>query len=166
MAKKGPTFNNTGDIIGFNTVGNNNVIGKDINFLKTNTEISQVTIDQNIISKLDKKYAITFIQLVESLNKEIKKLQEITSDKVVQIQNSLEDLAKETQGLTPGELPSDEKKKRWKVRFKIFAKYAIGVLPRTGASIALFSPFTAQFSQQIEEGLQFVVEAIQAGMGP
>ena len=58
----------------------------------------------------------------------------------------------------------EEKKRAWREKFKIFAKYAIRALPKTAATLELFTPLTAGFSKQIEEGLQPMVEGIQAAL--
>ena len=39
----------------------------------------------------------------------------------------------------------EEKKRAWREKFKIFAKYAIRALPKTAATLALFTPLTAGF---------------------
>jgi hypothetical protein len=158
----GTSIHAGGDVIGVNIRGDKNIIGKNMNISQTSTEIKQITINQQILSKLDEDYAKAFKEIAESLTNRIKELKDVKSKQVVEIQKSLEDLAKESEGLQPGEQPPEEKKKTWKEKFKIFAKYTIKALPKTAATLALFTPLTAPFSQQIEGGLQSVVEGIQA----
>ena len=132
-----------------------------MNFSQTNTEINQITINQQILSKLDEEYANAFKQVTESLNNRIIESKDVKPEQVVEIQKSLEDLAKETEGPKPNEQLPEEKRKTWKEKFKVFAKYAIKALPKTATTLALFTPLTAGFSKQIEEGLQSVVQGIQ-----
>lgn len=153
-----------GDVIGVNVKGDKNIIGKNMNVSQTSTEISQITINQQILSKLDENYANAFKQVTESLNNQIKQSKDVKPEQVVEIQKSLEDLAKETEGLKPSEQPPEEKKKTWKEKFKTFAKYAVKALPKTAATLALFTPLTAGFSKQIEDGLQPIVEGMQAAL--
>ena len=135
-----------------------------MNVSQTNTEISQITINQQILSKLDEEYANAFKQVADSLNNQIKQSKEVKPEQVIEIQNSLKDLAKETEGLKPNEQPPEEKKKTWKEKFKVFAKYAIKGSSKDCATLALFTPLTAGFSKQIEDGLQPIVEGMQAAL--
>ena len=153
-----------GDVIGVNVRGDKNFIGKNMNISQTNAEIKQITINQQILSKLDENYATAFKQIAESLNNQIKQLKDVKPEQFVEIQKSLEDLAKETEGLKPNEQPPEEKKKTWKKKFRVFAEYAIKALPKTTATLYLFTPLTAGFSKQIEVGLQPIVEGMQAAL--
>ena len=153
-----------GDVIGVNVKGDNNVIGKNMKVSQTSTEIKQININPQILSKLDADYAKAFTQVSESLNNQLKDSTDVTAEQVSEIQESLEDLAKETEGVTPNQQPPEEKKSTWKEKFKIFAKYAIKALPKTAATLALFYPLTAPFSNNIEEGLQHVVEGMQEAL--
>ena len=160
----GTSIHAGGDVIGVNVTGDKNIIGKNMNVSQTNTEINEITINQQILSKLDEEYASAFKQVTESLNNQIKQSKDVKPEQVVDIQKSLEDLAKETEGLKPNEQPPEEKKKTWKEKFKVFVKYAVKALPKTAATLALFTPLTAGFSKQIEEGLQPIVEGMQAAL--
>ena len=126
----GTSIHAGGDVIGVNVTGDKNIIGKNMNVSQTNTEINEITIHQQILSKLDEEYANAFKQVTESLNNQIKQSKDVKPEQVVEIQKSLEDLAKETEGLKPNERPPEEKKKTWKEKFKVFAKYAIKALPK------------------------------------
>lgn len=153
-----------GDVIGVNVKGKGVVIGKNMKVNQTNTESKQVTINKHILSKLDDNYANAFKQVEQGINDQIKQSEDVKPEEVTEIQNSLEDLAKETEGLKAGEQPPEEKKRTWKQKFMAFAKHAVKALPKTAATLALFTPLTAGFSQQIEDGLGPVVEGIQAAM--
>lgn len=153
-----------GDVIGVNVIGDKNIIGKNMHVSQTSTDINQIAISQQVLSKLDTQYANAFKQVTESLNNQIMESRDVKSEQVATIQNSLEDLVKETEGVKSGEQLPEQKKKSWKEKFKIFAKHAINALPKTAATLALFTPLTAAFSKQIEDGLQSVVEGIQAAM--
>ncbi len=90
-----------GDVIGVNVAGDKNIIGKNMNVSQINTEINEITINQQILSKLDEEYVNAFKQITESLNNQIKQSKDVKPEQVVEIQKSLEDLAKETEGLRP-----------------------------------------------------------------
>lgn len=162
---QGTSIHAGGDVMGVNVNGDKNIIGKNMNVTQINREINQITINPQVLSKLHEQYQDAFKQVVESLNNQMKQSRDVNPEQVAKIQNSLEDLAKETEGINPGEQSPEEKKKTWKEKFKIFAKYAVKALPKTAATLALFTPITAPFSNQIEDGLQSVVEGIQAAMG-
>ena len=81
-----------GDVIGVNVRGDKNFIGKNMNISQTNAEIKQITINQQILSKLDENYATAFKQIAESLNNQIKQLKDVKPEQFVEIQKSLEDL--------------------------------------------------------------------------
>jgi hypothetical protein len=153
-----------GDVIGVNVKGDKNVIGKNMNVSQTSNEIKQININQQILSKLDADYAKAFTQVAEALNNQLKASKDVTPQQVTEIQKSLEDVANESEGLEPNQQASEEKKKTWKEKFKIFAKYALKALPKTAATLALFHPLTAPFSTTIDEGLQYVVEGMQEAM--
>jgi len=153
-----------GDVIGVNVNGDKNIIGKNLSVAQTSTEIKQINIDQQILSKLDSDYAKAFTQVAEALNNQLKASKDVTPQQVTEIQKSLEDVAKESEGLEPNQQASEEKKRTWREKFKIFAKYALKALPKTAATLALFHPLTAPFSTTIGEGLQYIVEGIQEAM--
>ncbi|HSF51627.1 MAG TPA: hypothetical protein VLA74_12775 [Nitrososphaeraceae archaeon] len=148
-----------GDVIGTNVKGDKNIIGKNIS--TTNTNIQQIAIDEQILKKLYGEYSRAFTQVENSLNEILKESKDIQPQEITEIQTSLEDLAKESEDLTPDKKPAELKKQRWKEKFKIFAKHTIKALPKTAATLALFTPITAPFSETIEEGLQHVVEGMQ-----
>ena len=102
----GTSIHAGGDVIGVNVKGDKNIIGKNMNVSQTNTEINEITINQQILSKLDEEYANAFKQVTESLNNQIKQSKDVKPEQVVEIQKSLEDLAKETEGLKPNEQPT------------------------------------------------------------
>jgi hypothetical protein len=153
-----------GDLIGVNVTGNSNIMGKNINAPQTSTQITEIIINQQILSKLDENYAKAFDEITKSLNNQFKESKDVKQEQVLEIQKSLEDLAKETEGLQPDQSPPEEKKKTWKQKFKVFARYVLKALPKTAATLALFTPLTAGFSKQIEDGLQPIVEGMQAAM--
>ena len=102
----GTSIHAGGDVIGVNVKGDKNIIGKNMNVSQTNTEINEITINQQILSKLDEEYANAFKQVTESLNNQIKQSKDVKPEQVIEIQKSLEDLAKETEGLKPNEQPA------------------------------------------------------------
>jgi hypothetical protein len=159
-----PNISAGGDVIGVDVSGNKNVIGKHINIAKTNTSTQEITINESTLKNLHQEYYDAFKKVVDSLNSKIKENKDVNSEQISEIQKSLEDLAKESEDISPDKQPDEQKKKSWKDKFKVFAKYAVKALPKTAATLALFTPLTASFSKNIEEGLQPVVEGIQAAM--
>ena len=159
-----PNIISAGDVIGVNVSGSKNTIGKNINITKTNTSIQEITINESTLKNLHEEYSEAFKKVVDSLNSQIKEAKDVNSQQISEIQKSLEDLAKESEGLSPDKQPDEQKKKSWKDKFKVFAKYAIKALPKTAATLALFTPLTAPFSKNIEEGLLPVVEGMLEAM--
>src|SRR4029078_13147463 len=98
---KGTSIHAGGDVIGVNVTGDKNMIGKNMNVSQTNTEIKEITINQQILSKLEQEYTDAFKQVTDSLNNQIKQSKEVKPEQAAEIQESLEDLAKETEGLKP-----------------------------------------------------------------
>ena len=150
-----------GDIIGGIVSGTGNIIGKNIKIENTNNK--KITINEQVLKELDPLYSKTFQDIIKSLNVQIE-AKKVDSQQIQNIQKSLEVLAKESTDLSPDKKPDELKKRRWKEKFKIFAKHAIKALPKTAATLAMFIPLTSSFSKTIEEGLQHVVEGMQEAM--
>jgi len=71
VGNQGTSIHAGGDVIGVNVRGNKNIIGKNMNVTQTNTEINQITISPQVLSKLDEQYANAFKQVIESINNQI-----------------------------------------------------------------------------------------------
>ena len=110
----GTSIHAGGDVIGVNIRGDKNIIGKNMNISQTSTEIKQITINQQILSKLDEDYAKAFKEIAESLTNRIKESKDVKSKQVDEIQKSLEDLAKESEGLSQENNHPKRKRKRGK----------------------------------------------------
>lgn len=142
-----------GDVIGVGVNGDNNSIGKNMTVTQTNTQFRQITIDEHILSRLDQDYANVFKKVTESLNEQLRQSNSVKGDQVVEIKKSLEDLARETEGLKAGQPPPDDKKKVWIERLKVFTKNVMNTLPKAAATAAI-TPILAVFSKGVEYGLQ------------
>ena len=91
------------------------------------SNIKKITINEQILSKLDPAYCKVFKEVIDSLNSQIE-TNKISQQEANEIQKSVEDLAKETEGIKPNEEPSEEKKKILKGMFKVL-RLAIRALP-------------------------------------
>ena len=84
------------DVIGVNVTSDKNIIGSNIDVSQISSEIKKKVINRHTLSRLDEEYADAFIQITESPNNQIKHSREVTPEEIAKVQNSLEDLAKET----------------------------------------------------------------------
>jgi uncharacterized coiled-coil DUF342 family protein len=144
-----------GDVIGAGVSGIGNIIGKNVNVDISGT----VTIESQVLNKLPEEYAEAFRAFAESINEQIKK-ENITPPQIQPIKESINELAKETEGLTPDKEPSILKKQTWKEKFFRVVKKLVPILPKTAETIAVFTPLSP-FSKIIGESIELLVEGIQ-----
>ena len=144
-----------GDVIGIDVSGSGNIIGKNINVDISGT----VSINSQILNKLPEEYSSAFKQFTEKINEQIKK-SNITPQQVQPIQESITELAKETEGMSPDKEPPILKKQNWKEKFFRVLKKVLPVLPKAAETIAAFTPL-APFSKIIGETVEKVVEGVQ-----
>jgi methionyl-tRNA synthetase len=147
-----------GDVIGVDVSGSGNFIGKGINVDISGT----VSINSQILNKLPEEYSTAFKQFIEKINEQIKK-NNLNQQQVQPIQESITELAKESEGMTPDKEPSILKKQSWKEKFFKVLKNVIPALPKTAETIAAFTPLSP-FSKIIGEGVQKLVEGLQKEM--
>ncbi|MDF2736424.1 MAG: hypothetical protein K0S93_280 [Nitrososphaeraceae archaeon] len=154
-----------GDQAGGNIV-KNNIAGGDLAGGSINKiyNLPEISINKEVLAKLYPDYANAFNEVTNSINNELKKAKDIQPKQVEEIKHSIEELAKESEGISPDKQPDEQKKKSWKDKFKVFARSAIKALPKTASTLALFTPLTAPFSKNIEEALQPLVEGMQEGL--
>ena len=97
--KTGVNISNVGgNVIGTNVTGTGNIIGKDINVDISGT----VSINNQILDRLPEEYSNAFKEFTERINEQIKR-NSIISQQVEPIQESINELAKETETITPNE---------------------------------------------------------------
>jgi hypothetical protein len=135
-----------GDVIGVGVAGSGNVIGKNI------------VINKQQLENMPSEYAESLTKFIEEFKK-----YNIPPEQVKPIQDSLNDVTKEVEGIKPEEKVSTVKQKNINSKFSIFAEKVLNVLPKTVETVSAFTPL-APFSKLIGEGVQQLVEAIQREM--
>ena len=135
-----------GDVIGIGITGSGNVIGKNI------------SINEQQLASMPKEYADSLKAFMEQI-----KNYNILPEQVKPIQDSLNDVTKEVEGIKSEEKVSTVKQKNINSKFSIFAEKVLNVLPKTVETVSAFTPL-APFSKLIGEGVQQLVEAIQREM--
>jgi hypothetical protein len=154
--KTGVNIGNVGgDVIGTNVTGTDNIIGKDINVETSGT----VRINNQTLDRLPEEYSVAFREFTERINEQIKR-NSIVSQQVEPIQESINELAKETEAISPNKEPSILKQQSWKEKFFRVLKNVLPVLPKTAETIAAFTPL-APFSKIIGESVEKIVDGVQ-----
>ena len=154
--KTGVNISNVGgDVIGTNVTGTGNIIGKDINVDISGT----VSINNQILDRLPEEYSNAFKEFTERINEQIKR-NSVIPQQVEPIQESINELAKETEAISPNKEPSILKQQSWKEKFFRVLKNVLPVLPKTVETIAAFTPLSP-FSKIIGESVEKLVEGVQ-----
>ena len=144
-----------GSVIGAGVRGSGNIIGENI-VVGSGT----INLSQQELSKIPiPEYASALKEFSQSINEQLKGKQ-IPKEQVQEINNNLNELAKEVQDVKPEEKVSMIKQKTVNSKFSIFAAKVLKVLPKTAETIAGFTPL-APFSKIIGESVQDLVEALQ-----
>ena len=129
-------------------------------FRSLNNNISgTVSINNQILDRLPEEYSNAFKEFTEKINEKIKR-NYIIPEKVEPIQESINELAKETEAISPNEVPSILKQQTWKEKFFRVLKNVLPVLPKTAETIAAFTPL-APFSRIIGESVEKLVGGVQ-----
>ena len=142
-----------GDVFGLDVSGSGNVIGKNISLSGT------INVNNEQLSKIPDEYAKALKDFSASINKQITN-HNIYQSQLVPLQESINELAKETEGIKPDQEVVVVKKTELKTKFVNVAKNVLKVLPKTAETVAAFTPL-APFSRLIGEATQSVIEAIQ-----
>jgi len=142
-----------GDVFGINVSGSGNVIGKNIAVSGT------INVSKEQLSKIPNEYAKALKDFSTSINEQIIN-HNIQQSQLLPIQQSLNELAKETEAVKPDQEEETVKKTQLRTKFVNVAKNVLKVLPKTAETIAAFTPL-APFSILIGEATQSVIEAIQ-----
>jgi len=144
--------NVTGDITGVGISGSNNII-------KKITKISDSFNIKNDLSNLPNEYANAFKNFLENIDTQIQKYN-INEKNKEDIHNSIDDLIKETKGVSPNTEPGLLKQQNWKEKFFGVLKNILPVLPKTAETITMFTPL-APFSKIIGNTVEKVVAGVQ-----
>ena len=142
-----------GDVFGLDVSGSGNVIGKNISVSGT------INVNSEQLSKIPDEYAKALKDFSTSINKQITN-HNIQQSQLAPLQESINELAKETKGVKPKQDVDDIKKIELKTKFVNVAKNVLNILPKTAETIAAFTPL-APFSKLIGEATQSVIESIQ-----
>jgi ABC-type multidrug transport system fused ATPase/permease subunit len=142
-----------GDVFGLDVSGSGNVIGKNISVSGT------INVNNEQLLKIPDEYAKALKDFSTSINEQITN-HNIYQSQVAPLQESINELAKETEGIKPDQEVVVVKKTELKTKFVNVAKNVLKVLPKTAETVAAFTPL-APFSKLIGEATQSVIEAIQ-----
>jgi hypothetical protein len=146
-----------GDVFGVGVRGSGNVIGKNIVVGSGTINVSQ----QELAKIPVPEYANALKEFSESVNQQLKGTQ-IPEEKVKDINNNLNELAKEVQDIKPEE---EQQQIDYVKQTQIESKTAttiqkvLDVLPEAAQTAATFTPL-APFSKLIGKGVQGIVDAI------
>ena len=142
-----------GDVVGVGVSGSGNIIGKGIDISGT------VSINNQQLQSVPSEYANSLKSFSESVNQQIK-ANNVPPEKVKPIQESINELVKESEGIEPGQSVGVIKQSDLKSKFINVAKHVLKVLPKTAETVAAFTPL-APFSKLIGEATQHLVEGVQ-----
>jgi len=142
-----------GDLMGVGFSGDGNIIGKNIT-------VGSVGIGEQQLQKIPKEYADSLKAFTDALNQQFK-ANNVSSDKVAEVQRNVNEFSKEIEGVKPGQDPGIIKKSNLKTKLINIAKAALTLLPKTlPAVLSAFTPLQP-FSQLIGEDTQVLVDAVQ-----
>jgi hypothetical protein len=150
------TIRNThGDVIGAGVSGSGNIIGKNMVIGSGSINVNEME-----LQKIPNEYADALKKFTESLNQHFKD-QQVPKEQVQEINNTLQDFAKEVEEVKPKEVEqkiSSGKKRILNGKFGNVVQTVLKVLP-TAAKIgsSLFAPLSP-FSDLIGEEVQKVVD--------
>lgn len=142
-----------GDVIGVGVSGSGNIIGKNIYISGT------VTISNQQLQNVSDEYANSLKSFSESLNRQLE-ANNVPPEKVKPIQESINELVKESEGIKTDQQVGIIKQSDLKSKFINVAKHVLTVLPKTTETVAAFTPL-APFSKLIGEATERLVEAVQ-----
>ena len=145
-----------GDVMGVGVSGSGNIIGKNI-VVGSGT----INVSHNELAKISiPEYAKALDDFSKSINKQLQGRQ-VPEEKVKQINNDLDKLAKEVQDVKPGKEEDLDYVKQTNVEAKTASviQRVLDVLPQAAETVATFTPL-APFSKLIGKGIQGIVDAI------
>src|ERR1051326_7712923 len=146
-----------GGVFGVGVRGSGNIIGKNIVVGSGTINVSQQELSKIPVSE----YANALREFSESVNQQLKGRQ-IPEEKVKEINNNLNELAKEVQDIKPEE---EQQQIDYVKQTQIESKTAttiqkvLDVLPEAAETASTFTPL-APFSKLIGKGVQGIVDAI------
>jgi len=137
--------NTRGDVLGVGVSGSGNIIGK------------QIKINQATYNKLEPEFRNSLEEFLAMINEHNATL---TEDEKKSLKESIDGLAKVSEGLKEGQVvKDDETKDEIKSKQITLAEKIVNYLPKVAESIALATPL-APFSKVIGEGTGYFAEWI------
>jgi hypothetical protein len=142
-----------GDAFGIDVSGEGNVIGKNISITET------VNLDDDMLKEVPHLYAEALKNFCQSINQQLTN-HNIQKSQLSRIQESINQLARETEGVKVDQEISVPKSTSIKIRLINVARNTLKILPKTAETVALFTPL-APFSRLVGEVTQSLVEHVQ-----
>jgi hypothetical protein len=147
---------NQGDVFGVGFSGSGNIVGKNIVVGSGTINVSK----QELANISDNEYKKALQNFSESINQQIKGFQ-IPEAQIKDINNSLNDLAKEVTDVKPGKEQEIDYAKQTQIESKTATviQRVLNVLPQAAETAATFTPL-APLSKLIGKGVEQIVDAI------
>ena len=101
-----------------------------------------------------------FPKILSAVEELAPKLVKEIAPEAKEVNNTITELVKETQGVKPDEEPKLLKQQKWRERFFKVLENILHILPKTAETIAIFTPL-APFSKLIGNTIEKVVEEVQ-----
>jgi hypothetical protein len=146
---------NKGDVFGVGFTGSGNIIGKNI-VVGSGT----INVSKQELAKVDSEYANALQEFSNNINQKLKG-QQIPEEQVQEINNRLNELTKEVEGIKPGQEEGIDYEKQKNIEAKTggLIQRILKVLPQAAETAATFTPL-APFSKLIGKGVEQLVDEI------
>lgn len=118
-----------------------------------------IIINQQQLAKIPNEYIKSLQAFSEAINVQLKK-HNISQEKAAPVQESINELVKEVEGIKPEEKINIEKKEDIKAKITKVAIRLLNILPKGAEMVATFTPL-APFSKIIGKGAEEIMKAIQ-----
>lgn len=118
-----------------------------------------IIIEQQQLTKIPNEYMKSLQAFSEAINAQFKK-HNISQEKAAPVQESINELVKEVEGIKPEQKIDIEKKEDIKAKITKVAVRLLNVLPKGAEVVAALTPL-APFSKIIGKGAEEIVKAIQ-----
>jgi rubrerythrin len=144
-----------GDVFGVGFSGSGNIIGKNI-VVGSGT----INVSKQELAKVDSEYANALQDFSDKINQQLNGRQ-IPEEQVKEINNRLNDLTKEVEGIKPGQEEEIDYEKQKNIEAKTggLIQRILKVLPQAAETVATFTPL-APFSKLIGKGIEQLVDEI------
>ena len=140
-----------GDVIGVGVKGKGNIIAKEVS--------GTINLNFKEHNKMPDEYSKSLEAFSQEVNAQLKK-HNISQEKTVPIQESINELVKEVEGIKPEEKIDIEQKENIKGKITKVIIRLLKILPDGAETVATFTPL-APFSKIIGKGIEEIAKAIQ-----